>query len=389
MVFADRYLPGFKSGGPIRSLSNLVETLGSEFLFRIVTRDRDNGDSGPYPGTMPHAWQRVGAAQVLYLSPGQLFGSSLRRIMNEMPHALLYLNSFFSPAFTIRPLVMRRLGLTRRVPWVLAPRGEFSPKALALKSARKKVYLTMASTLALCRDVTWQASSAYEEADIRRWLGPHAPVLVAPDVFTPRQDSFDENRITKTPGTLKVVFLSRISPMKNLAGALKILSRASGTIEFNIYGPIAEPDYWRACQSTISSLPSNVRAEYHGPVPNEEVIRVVRQHHLFFLPTLGENFGHAILEALTAGRPVLISDRSPWRDLVAQKAGWDIPLERLDLFQAVLNKCVAMDDNEFSGWARKAREFTDRHRSNDRAIELNRVLFRAALAAEARELIAQ
>ena len=48
LVFIDYYLPGNKAGGPIRSLSNLIDNLDSYYEFKIVTRDRDIGDNIGY-----------------------------------------------------------------------------------------------------------------------------------------------------------------------------------------------------------------------------------------------------------------------------------------------------------------------------------------------------
>jgi glycosyltransferase involved in cell wall biosynthesis len=45
------------------------------------------------------------------------------------------------------------------------------------------------------------------------------------------------------------------------------------------------------------------------------------------LPTLGENFGHSIIEALSAGLPVIISNRTPWKNLMVEGVGADLPLE--------------------------------------------------------------
>ena len=50
LVFCDYYLPGYKAGGPVRSISQLVGALGKEFSFKVVTRDRDLGDDDSYPG---------------------------------------------------------------------------------------------------------------------------------------------------------------------------------------------------------------------------------------------------------------------------------------------------------------------------------------------------
>ena len=43
LSFAGHYLPGYKAGGPIRSIANMVDQLGDEFDFRIVAGDRDLG----------------------------------------------------------------------------------------------------------------------------------------------------------------------------------------------------------------------------------------------------------------------------------------------------------------------------------------------------------
>ena len=71
LCLTDYYLPGFKAGGPIRTLSNIVERLGEEFHFSFVTRDRDLGDVHPYINVEIDSWQKVKNAETLYLSPLQ------------------------------------------------------------------------------------------------------------------------------------------------------------------------------------------------------------------------------------------------------------------------------------------------------------------------------
>jgi len=78
------------------------------------------------------------------------------------------------------------------------------------------------------------------------------------------------------------------------------------------------------------------------------VCQTLAAYHLFLLPTRGENFGHAILEALSAGCPVLISDQTPWRGLESSGIGWALPLTEPERFRAVLNQCIAMDEAEFA-----------------------------------------
>jgi glycosyltransferase involved in cell wall biosynthesis len=67
---------------------------------------------------------------------------------------------------------------------------------------------------------------------------------------------------------------------------------------------------------------------------------------MLFLPTTGENFGHAIFEALSCAVPVLISDTTPWRGLAAIRAGWDLPLQDPTAFAAVIDAYLAMSEAE-------------------------------------------
>ena len=67
--------------------------------------------------------------------------------------------------------------------------------------------------------------------------------------------------------------------------------------------------------------------KYMGIVKHERVGEVFAEHDLFLLPSLGENYSHVTCEALSAGCPVLISDRTPWRNLQQKGVGWDVPLK--------------------------------------------------------------
>lgn len=62
----------------------------------------------------------------IMLSPNRRSVHALARMIADTPYDLLYLNSFFDPIFTLRPLLARRMGWTPRKPVVIAPRGEFS-----------------------------------------------------------------------------------------------------------------------------------------------------------------------------------------------------------------------------------------------------------------------
>jgi glycosyltransferase involved in cell wall biosynthesis len=388
LTFCICYLPGYKGGGPVKSIAGLVERLGDEFQFHIVTTDRDLGDDRAYPNIEHDRWNLVGKAKVFYLAPEQITLRFLHRLLNNTSHDIVYLNSMFSPGFTIRPLLLRRLGLVPKTPMIAAPRGELSPGALVIKAKKKRYYLAVARMLDLYRDVTWQVSSEHERDDLNRNLenivrthGNKPKTVVAPDLVT-RELAADVEPLArqKAPGTLNAVFLSRISRMKNLEAAIEALGQVTGTVRFDIYGPLEDQEYWRDCQQRISRLPASISVQYRGSVEPDNVIATLSRYELFILLTHGENFGYVILEALTAGCPVLISDRTAWRDLESLGVGWDLPLEDPDRLVAALQRCVDMNGVEFNQWSVRAREHAQRHILDETATEQNRRLFFDALA---------
>lgn len=374
------YLPGYKSGGPIRTVANLVEHLGDELDFRIVTADRDATDTAPYPGIAADAWTPVGKARVFYASPARQDVRSLARLAAATPHDLLYFNSFFDAVFTVRTLAGRALRLSPRRPAIIAPRGEFAASALAIKPWKKVPYLAVARALRLGSAVTWQASSEYEAEDIRRVMRPPTGrVVIAPNLpspLPPRRARAAEG----AGGPLRLVFLSRIAPVKNLDFALRVLGRVSVPVELSIYGPMRDPAFWSRCEALIRALPPHVTARYHGPVEPVDVPRVMGEHDLFFLPTKGENYGHVIAEALGAGTPVLIADTTPWRNLEAAGAGWDLPLADEGAFVARIERYAALPAGERQVVRERAYAYICERLAAPALVEANRALFAAALA---------
>ncbi len=392
LVVSDWYLPGRKGGGTVRSLVNLVDWLGDEFEFLIVTRDREPGDSGPFPGVRSGAWQAVGKASVLYRRPRGVELRFWRHVLASTPHDALYLNSCFA-ASVVQILLLRRLGMAAEAATVVAPRGVLEPGALGLKSVKKRLFLALARILGLDRGLTWHATGEDEAGNIARWFpgsshsglsgtypnarrpGASSVVVAANLPSRALAERAGAPRRSKIPGEARIVFLSRIDRKKNLDVALRLLAGATGRVSFDIWGPISDESYWRECRTLIAKLPPSVTATYRGIVSLDDVGAVFAQSHLFLFPTRGENFGHVILEALSFGCPVLVSDQTPWRGLEAKGVGWDCPLAEPQRFRAALDEVVAMGDDEFQRRALKAQAFGRAFASDPQAIDATRALF--------------
>ena len=380
LIFVGHYLPGFRMGGPLRSIVNLVDHLHHEFDFRIVTTDRDLGDMSPYNGIRTDRWEPVGKAQVRYVPPGEQRLSNIARIMRSTPHDVLYLNSFFSPRFTVLPLVARRLKLASQGPMVIAPRGEFSEGALALKGAKKRAYLAVGKMAGLFSGAVWQASSEREAANIRAALGDLArDIHIAVNLASPLASQPQAHQLRSPGAPLRILFLGRISPMKNLDYALRVLNMVKAPVEFSIFGPPEDAAYKAECEQLATSLPKHIEVHWRGAIEPAEVPRAMADHDLFFLPTRGENFGHVISEALGAGTPVLLADTTPWRGMAQAGIGHDLPLSDPSSFAAAIEAAAQQSPGDARAHRERAFAYARERQLCSDDVEANRQLFYAAL----------
>jgi glycosyltransferase involved in cell wall biosynthesis len=348
LILVQYYLPGFKSGGPIRSISALSEHFGDDVEIEVIAFDRDSGESSPYPSIRSHCWLPVGKSKVYYIRKNAMAIWRLLKVLRQAESDTLYLQSFFNAKFTLFPLVLCRLRVVRFGRILVAPRGELASGALGIKPKRKRLFFAFAKMVGLFRNVEWHATSCDERKEVARFLKSHrydaapkvyvAENLVPSEMFRLGSESPTAYE-TKDVEPLRVVFLSRIAPKKNLQYAIEVLRRCKVPVSFSIYGPIdRDAGYWGQCQKKIEALPEHVDVNYEGAIEPFEIPAMFREQDLLLFPTLGENFGHVIAESLMSGCPVLISDRTPWRNLEMEQVGWDLSLDDPQRFADVIEQ---------------------------------------------------
>ena len=373
LCFVDYYLPGYKGGGPIQSIANLVESLGDEFKFYIICNDRDLLDRQPYANVKIDEWNVVSKARVFYVSRKNFNFKSIAKLLNETKYDLLYFNSFFSFKFTILPLFIYKFFLFSKKPCIIAPRGEFSPEALKLKYIKKKIYLYISNLLGFYNNLYWQASSDYEKKDILRNLKiAEKLIYIAPDLIS--YEPIGLNYISpRKSGPLRVIFLSRISPMKNLNFFLQVLQKVNFPIELSIYGPKDDLSYWKECLYSIDQLPSNIKLLIGDPVPQKQVKNILQKHDAFVLPTLGENFGHTIIEALIAGVPAIISDKTFWES--DEEGALEILALDENIWLKTIIKWSKFDDHILKKKRKAALSYAKNYYNNSLLLKKNKELF--------------
>ncbi|MBV8609596.1 MAG: glycosyltransferase, partial [Singulisphaera sp.] len=190
-------------------------------------------------------------------------------------------------------------------------------------------------------------------------------------------------RPPKCPGAARLVFLSRISPKKNLRFAVEVLEGIRGDVDLDIFGPVDSEPYWRSCQAAFAALPPNIRVDYRGSIPHERVIEALSSYDLMILPTLGENFGHVIYESFAAGCPVLVSDRTPWRGLAGRGTGWDLALDDPARWRLAVQECVDRDDASRRAASAACLLYAREWVGSSRLLESNLALFHGALSRRA------
>lgn len=356
LILVDYFIPGFMAGGPIQSIQNLCLFLKDEFDISIITRDTDLGSEISYKNIQSDEWNfnETLNCKIYYCSKKKQGYSFIRKLIANESFDYLYLNSLYSPSFTITAL---RLLYTNQINGkvILAPRGELNPGAMQIKFLKKRVFIFLLNFTGLPNKIIWNATNKIEKELIKQFLGNNSTTKILSNI--PKQFQSDWIPLEKEEGQTKFVFLSRISQMKNLEFLLETLLEIKTSINLDIYGPLEDKRYWQNCQKIIAKLPTNVEVNYKGQIPASEVSSVLAMYHFFILPTLGENFGHAIFESLLQGKPILISQNTPWINLAEKKIGWDLSLDKIEEWRSILSSCCEMSFAEYKEWSQNSWQF--------------------------------
>lgn len=372
----DWYEPGFKAGGPIRSVANIVNALQKEFEFYILTSAYDLGETEPYPDIETNQWFDRGGVMIKYMSRANMKISAIRGNIIEINPDVLYLNSLFSKLYTLVPLT-----LVRRIPVIVAPRGMLGENSLKIKRAKKNTFLKFTKLLGVFNRVTWHASTDVEKEDIVKVYGTKCKIVVAQNIPTSQQLEMNEIISKRKTGNVRFIYVSRIAKIKNLHLAVhalrKVRAKHHGKVEFHIYGNIEDKNYFEKLKVYIKEY-DNVSIEYKGVLNPALLSSTFLYADYFILPTKHENYGHAIVEAWANGCPTIISQNTPWRDLRVRNLGWDVDISNPDNLASAVQDAVDTMEDEYLTMVRESFNFFKNEISDVAIIEANRKLFENA-----------
>lgn len=355
LLLTDWFTPGYRAGGPIQSARNFALAMQSHYAIWVLTSDHDLDAPAPYPGLAADRWLDFPDAdfKVCYTAAKQRAPWRMLRYIRQVKPRYLYLNSLFSWYFSLLPLFFFRLGWVH-AQVVLAPRGMLKASALQFKALKKQIFLQLFRWSGLPNCIIFHATDEQEKSDILRAFGKDCCVHVIPSfpaTVVQRAQPKIKNAVTR------LVFIGRIHPIKNLDFALRCLIDCTQPLDFYIVGSNEAPAYLTLCQEIAQCLPPQINVFWLGEIPHHKLSESLPEYDFLWLPTQGENFGHAIFESLAAGLPVIISDQTPWQNLEAQQIGWSIPLSDPEAFKLAIQTAASMTSEQYSEWSLTAHQY--------------------------------
>lgn len=333
------FCPAYKAGGPIQSIANMVELMEEEPTeFNILCSNKDQ-DGVVLEKIVPDTW-------VTYSSNANVWYSSVNDIIPQLTKqikvnkdAAIYINGIFDWNYNFKPIVYNK-----KIKKIISPRGMLQKGALEVKPFKKKIYLHLLKFLGLLNNVKWHATNEEEKNDIQKYFPKNKGIVIAPNI--PKKPVHLLRSSSKIQGNLRLVYLSLITEKKNLHLILEGLMDANlQSIVLDIYGPVKDKEYWeKRCLPLLSNMEN--RFSYKGDVSPGVVQSTLANYDAMILLTKGENFGHALYENFSVGRPVITSYFTPWNDLEEKRAGWNVDIKNKNSIIELSQRLILMSNEE-------------------------------------------
>lgn len=242
---------------------------------------------------------------------------------------VVHLNAVYN--FTSLPTLALARALDKPLVW--STRGALQGGASRRSRALKRAWESVAARVAP-RRLVLHATSA-QEAEESASFFPGAAVEVIPNgvVLPPR---------TARPARgepLVLGALGRLHPIKGLDRLVSAvaLCRERGALPMTLrVAGGGEPAYRAQLEDQVDRLGLSEVVSFLGPLEGEAKTRFFESIDVLVAPSLRENFGIAIAEALAHGVPVIASRGTPWAVLEQVEAGLWVDNSPASLSEAIV-----------------------------------------------------
>jgi glycosyltransferase involved in cell wall biosynthesis len=316
-----------RTGGPIsgvRALSPVLSALGHETV--IVTLDA--------PGTVADT---IAGARVVALGPARgsyRFAPALRAWLDrELPN---FDAVFVHGLWQYPGRAVRAAALAHGIPYFVYPHGMLDPwfrSAYPAKHFKKWIYWQLIERRVLANAAAVLFTCEEERRLARTSFSPYHCVervvnygtAGAPPEIAPQRQAWSE-RCPEVADRAYYLFLGRIHPKKGvdlLLHAYRTLAKKNPNVPaLVIAGPGGDVAFMAQLKALCTDLPPGAKVVWPGLLEGNSKWGALRAAEAFVLPSHQENFGLAVVEALSVGTPVLLSHQiNIWREIVDDGAG--------------------------------------------------------------------
>jgi len=261
------------------------------------------------------------------------YSSELHRHIQQLAseHDIVHIHGIWQFPDWVAAAAARHAG----VPYVITPHGSLQPARLKKSSFKKRVSAVLADR-AMLNQASCLHATAPDEADAFRRYGYRGPIAMIPNGITQPGPIGSDHRerlvaafreaFPETQGRRLLLFLSRIEPIKGvttLAHAWAECARQFPDWHLVVVGP-DERSHLQEVKAILREGGVLDRTTITGPLYGERKTAAYLASELFVLPTISENFGLVIGEALSHKLPVITTTGAPWPGIVEHDCGWRI-----------------------------------------------------------------
>jgi glycosyltransferase involved in cell wall biosynthesis len=246
--------------------------------------------------------------------------------------------------FAFPTLYARVAAGLKGVPLIIHPNNSLDPYDLKKHATLKRSLRFIYRWLLRRTDALWLASSL--EADRIQTFGVKVKAFVSP---LPVEIGHLSSRNTERTTPPSVLFLGRLDPKKGierLIRAVALAQRAGNQLRLIIAGS-GDPTYAASLAELAKSELAKNSYVFSGHVSGEARRRLFQGASLFVLHSDNENFGIAVVEALDAGLPAVLSPEVYIAgDLEAEGLVTVVPVDDIQRLADVVSHHASMEPGE-------------------------------------------
>ncbi|RFM27391.1 XrtY-associated glycosyltransferase XYAG1 [Deminuibacter soli] len=329
------YKPAYVYGGPMYSCSALCEALvKQEHDVTVLTTTANGTEELP---VKPGEVQVVDGVKVIYCKritkDHTHFSPQLLRYLWKHVRGFdaVHIHSWWNLVSVFSLLICAKRGVRP----VFSPRGMLSTYTQDTNHSIVKKWIHRFVGKPYLSKTKFHATSGAESNEVAALFPGSSVTEIFNFVNIPVAASLSPASFNKP---VRILFLSRIDRKKGIELLLQALQLVTFPFELNIVGP-SEETYLASLQQLAAEYQLQHKVKWCGPV-YENKFSLIRSHDLLALTSYNENFANIIIESLSVGTPVLITDMVGLSNYVeANNLGWvcgvDVQQIKASLEQAV------------------------------------------------------